>query len=222
MTNIEHFDYLSNQVNRPGWDKLIEYIKTRTDYFTAPASTMFHSSYEGGLLQHSLNLYECLKQKREQPVWKNTFENVSDESLIIIALLHDLCKVNFYKKGFKNQKTYDSLKVQAAERWQVKHDSMGDYIWEETSIFQIDDRNPLGHGEKSVIMINQFMRLRDIELYAIRWHMGFSEDSSQYRTLNKAMSMYPIILATFEADLEAANLMEDIDGNKEDYQIKVS
>lgn len=218
QSNVEYFEYLCSQVHRPGWDKLLKYIKEQTDFYSAPASTMFHSSYEGGLLQHSLNLYECLKQKRNQPVWKKVFENVSEESLIITAILHDICKANTYVLGFLNQKTYDSEKVKAAERYQVKHDALGDFIWESLTKYEIDDNFPCGHGEKSVIIaLKEGIELSEEEILCIRWHMGFSEDSGQYRTLNKAISKYPLILATFEADLEAANLMEDVNGNKEEY-----
>lgn len=70
---------------------------------------------------------------------------------------------------------------------------------------------PLGHGEKSVMLINCFMHLKVFEIFSIRWHMGFSEDKS----LGEDMEKYPIILALHEADLEASKLLEDINGNKE-------
>ncbi len=140
---------------------------------------------------------------------------VSDESLIIMALLHDLCKVNFYVLGFKNQKTYDPDKVAKAESWQVKSDDMGDFIWETVPKYDIEDKMPLGHGEKSVMIINCFMRLKVKEIFAIRWHMGFSEEKSQYKALGEAINKYPIVLALIEADLEASKLLENHCGNKE-------
>lgn len=213
--NIKRFEELMNSVTREGKDKLMDYIKNKTDFYKAPASTQFHLSCEGGLLQHSLNVYDCLMAKKDSPIWKKTFEKISDESLIIMALLHDLCKVNFYVKGTKNQKTYDADKVAAAEKWQVKHDDMGAFIWETVLKYEVKDSMPLGHGEKSVMLINCFMHLIDFEIFAIRWHMGFSEEKSQYKALGEAIEKYPIILALYEADLEASKILEDVSGNKE-------
>ena len=213
--NIKRFEELMNSVTREGKDKLMDYIKNKTDFYKAPASTQFHLSCEGGLLQHSLNVYDCLIAKKDSPIWKKTFEKIPDESLIIMALLHDLCKVNFYVKGTKNQKTYDAYKVAAAEKWQVKHDDMGAFIWETVLKYEVKDSMPLGHGEKSVMLINCFMHLIDFEIFAIRWHMGFSEEKSQYKALGEAIEKYPIILALYEADLEASKILEDVYGNKE-------
>lgn len=213
--NIKRFEELMNSVTREGKDKLMDYIKNKTDFYKAPASTQFHLSCEGGLLQHSLNVYDCLIAKKDSPIWKKTFEKIPDESLIIMALLHDLCKVNFYVKGTKNQKTYDADKVAAAEKWQVKHDAMGDFVWETVLNYEVKDSMPLGHGEKSVMLINCFMRLINFEIFAIRWHMGFSEEKSQYKALGEAIEKYPIILALYEADLEATKILEDVSGNKE-------
>lgn len=213
--NIKRFESLMATVTRDGKDALMDYIKNKTDFYIAPASTQYHLSCEGGLLQHSLNVYDCLMAKKQSPIWKKTFEEMTEESLIIIALLHDLCKINFYVKGTKNQKTYDADKVAAAESWQRKHDSMGDFIWETVLRYEINDTMPLGHGEKSVMIINCFMKLKLYEIAAIRWHMGFSEEKGQYHTLGEAMEKYPIVLALYEADMEASKLLEDVSGNKE-------
>ena len=213
--NIERFENLMATITRDGKDALMDYIKNKTDFYIAPASTQFHLSCEGGLLQHSLNVYDCLIAKKQSPIWKKTFEEIPEESLIIMSLLHDLRKVNFYVKGTKNQKTYDAEKVAAAEGWQRKHDDMGDFIWETVLKYEINDTMPLGHGEKSVMLINCFMKLRVYEIFAIRWHMGFSEEKGQYKALGEAMEKYPIVLALHEADLEASKLLEDISGNKE-------
>ncbi len=213
--NVERFENLMATVTRDGKDDLMDYIRTKTDFYTAPASTQYHLSCEGGLLQHSLNVYDCLVAKKESPVWKRVLEDIPEESLIILALLHDLCKVNFYVKGTRNQKTYDADKVAAAEPWQRKHDDMGDFVWETVLRYEVNDIMPLGHGEKSVMLINCFMKLNVPEIFAIRWHMGFSEEKSQYKALGEAMEKYPIVLALHEADLEATKLLEDVSGNKE-------
>lgn len=212
--NIKRFEELMGSVERDGVKELMDYIKNKTDFYTAPASTQFHLACDGGLLQHSLNVYDCLVAKKQSPVWKKIIEIIPEESLIIMALLHDLCKVNFYVKGTKNQKTYDPKKVAAAENWQVKHDDKGNFIWETVLRYEIDDTMPLGHGEKSVMLINCFMKLKTPEIFAIRWHMGFSEEKSQYKAVGDAMEKYPIVLALHEADLEASKLLEDVAGNK--------
>ncbi len=211
--NIKRFEDLMSNVTRDGVAELMDYIKNKTDFYIAPASTQFHLACDGGLLQHSLNVYDCLVAKKGSPVWKKILDTIPDESLIVMALLHDLCKVNFYVKGTKNQKTYDPEKVAAAENWQVKHDDKGDFIWETVLRYEIDDTMPLGHGEKSVMLINCFMKLKTPEIFAIRWHMGFSEEKSLYKAVGEAMERYPIVLALHEADLEATKLLEDVMGN---------
>ena len=206
--NIERFEKLLSSVDRAGVDKLLGYIKNKTDFYKAPASTRFHRSCEGGLLQHSLNVYDCLAAKRESPVWKPILSEIPDDSLIIMALLHDLCKTNFYAEGTKNQKTYDPEKVAAAEQWQRKHDQMGEFVWETVKTYQVDDQLPLGHGEKSVMLIQCYIRLTMQEVMAVRWHMGFSEAKENYNAVGQAMEKYPVVLALHEADLEATKILE--------------
>ena len=206
--NTRRFEELLSSVERAGIDKLMGYIRNKTDFYKAPASTRFHLACEGGLLQHSLNVYDCLIAKKESPVWKPILAEIPDDSLIIMALLHDLCKTNFYVEGTKNQKTYDPEKVAAAEPWQRKHDQMGDFIWETVKTYQVDDQLPLGHGEKSVMLIQCYIRLTMQEVMAIRWHMGFSEAKENYNAVGQAMEKYPVVLALHEADLEATKILE--------------
>ena len=206
--NISRFEHLLSSVQRDGIDKLMRYIKKNTDFHKAPASTRFHLACEGGLLQHSLNVYDCLTAKLESPIWKDVLKDIPAESFILIALLHDLCKANTYVEGTKNQKTYDPEKVAAAENWQVKHDAQGDFIWETVKTYQVDDQLPLGHGEKSVMLIQCYIRLSMQEVMAIRWHMGFSEAKENWNILGSAMEKYPIVLAVHEADLEASKILE--------------
>ena len=156
----EEFIELLKKTNRENMDKLIEFIE-KTDFFKAPASTRFHGAYEGGLVEHSLKVYEILKEKVKNSVIEIT---TPEESLIIIALLHDICKANFYK---------------------------------------IDDTIPYGHGEKSVMMLTEYIKLTSEEKYAIRWHMGFTEPKELYTTLGLAFKKYPVALLMHEADLEA-------------------
>lgn len=205
--NIKRFEELLGSVQRPGVKELMSYIKT-TDFYTAPASTRFHLSCEGGLLQHSLNVYDCLVDKKSSKIWSDALSQVPDDSLIIVALLHDLCKANFYRKSVKNQKTYDQEKVKNAESWQVKKDDKGSFIWETVPSYEVDDTLPLGHGEKSALLVQGFLKLSLAEVLSIRWHMGFSEEKSQYSAIGSAMEKYPLVLALHEADLEASKILE--------------
>lgn len=213
--NIERFENLMANVKREGMDKLMDYIRNETDFYTAPASSRFHLSCEGGLLQHSLNVYDLLASKANMsPTWASIIADAGEDAQILCPLLHDLCKTNFYIVDYKNQKTYDPEKVKRADRFQIKHDNNGHFIWETVPIYAIKDQLPYGHGEKSVMLIEQFIKLTEQERFAIRWHMGFSEDKSMHQVLKQAMEKYPFILALNEADNEAAILWENTDGNK--------
>lgn len=179
----EEFIKLLKSTNREGMDKLIDFID-KTDFYTAPASTRFHGNCEGGLLEHSMKVYEILKEKvKHAPVELN----YNEDSLIIIALLHDICKANFYKVDYRNAKN-----------------EFGE--WEKVPYYTVDDTIPYGHGEKSVMMITEYMKLTSEEKYCIRWHMGFSEPKEQYTTLGLAFKKYPLALLVHEADLEATYL----------------
>ena len=176
----EEFIQLLKSVNRSGMENLLEFVE-KTDFFKAPASTKYHGAYEGGLLEHSMKVYEILKEKvKNAPIEINT----SDESLIIIALLHDICKVNFYKVDYRNAKN-----------------QFGE--WEKVPYYTIEDTIPYGHGEKSVMMLTEYIKLSSEEKYCIRWHMGFTEPKELYGTLGQAYKKYPLALLLHEADLEA-------------------
>lgn len=185
---IKRFEELLLSTKREGIDKLIEFVR-KSDFYKAPASTRFHSCHDGGLLEHSLNVYDCLKGKRENPIWKDVFENIPEESLIITALLHDLCKTYFYVVDYRNKKNESG-------------------VWEKVPYYTIADKMPLGHGSKSVIMINSYIKLTPIELYGIFWHMGFSLPKEEYNGLNAAIKKYPFVWAVHEADNEATFLLE--------------
>ena len=176
----EQFIELLRSTNREGIENLINFLE-KTDFFKAPASTRFHGDYEGGLLEHSMKVYEIFKEK----VKNASIEmNVSDDTVIISALLHDVCKANFYKVDYRNAKN-----------------ELG--VWEKVPYYTIDDQIPYGHGEKSVMMISEFIKLTPEEKYAIRWHMGFTEPKEVYNTIGAAYKKYPLALLLFEADLEA-------------------
>lgn len=197
---IEKFEQLLTSVKRDGIDKLLAYIR-KSDFYRAPASTRFHSCHDGGLLEHSLNLYECLLSKKQNPIWAEVLREVDDESLILVALLHDLCKSYLYVPEFKNKKVYSDTGT--------KKDEGGRFDWQAVKGYSTDDKIPYGHGEKSVMMIEEFIKLKPIERYAIRWHMGFTEPKEYWNTLTTAIKKYPVILAVHQADMEATYLLEE-------------
>lgn len=198
QTNIERFEHLLKSTKRAGIEDLIEFIR-KSDFYTAPASTRFHSCHEGGLLEHSLNVYDRLISKFNDELWKSSVE-VGSDSLIIAALLHDLCKSYFYVTELKNKKEYHDKGS--------KSDSNGRFDWVTVPSYVVDDKIPYGHGEKSVMMIEEYIKLKPIERYAIRWHMGFSEPKENWNTLGTAMRKYPLILALHMSDLESTYLLE--------------
>ena len=196
--NIERFESLLRSTERAGMDNLMEFIR-KSDFYTAPASTRYHSCHEGGLLEHTLNVYDRLVSKFNDELWKEKVD-VGSDSLIIAALLHDLCKSYFYGTELKNKKVYSDNGT--------KSDSNGRFDWVTVPSYTVDDKIPYGHGEKSVMMIEEYIKLKPMERYPIRWHMGFSEPKENWNTLGTAMRKYPLILALHMADLESTYLLE--------------
>ena len=169
---------LLKSTNREGMDNLIDFLE-KSDFYKAPASTRFHGDHEGGLAEHSFKVYEILKEKV-----KIAGLDIPEETVIISALLHDICKTNFYKIDYRNAKN-----------------DLG--VWEKVPYYTIEDTIPYGHGEKSVMMLTEYIKLTNNEKYAIRWHMGFSEPKELYGTLGQAFTKYPFALLLHEADMEA-------------------
>ena len=191
MSIKEKFIEIYNrEITRPGADKMLEFLQSpKSDFFTAPASTRFHGAYEGGLCEHSINVYECLKDYMERPRVKELYGvDVSAETIAIVSLLHDVCKIKCYKKGKRNVK-----------------DETGKWISVDT--FEFDDTLPYGHGEKSVYMISPYMQLTREEAFAIRYHMGFS-GGEDVRNVGKAFEMFPLAFALSTADMEATYFLE--------------
>lgn len=189
MENKDRFIMIyKKMITREGGDKLLEYLE-KSDFFTAPASTRFHGSYPGGLVEHSLNVYDCLKDYMERPRVNELYKVEStEESIAIVALLHDLCKVNCYKLGSRNVKGADG-------------------VWQQVPTYDYLDNLPYGHGEKSVYIINGFLRLSRDEAFAIRFHMGFSGIEDK-RMISDAMEKFPLTLALVTADMEATFFLE--------------
>ena len=185
----EFIEIFKTYITRDGADKLLDYLTNKSDFFTAPASARYHGSYEGGLCEHSLNVYHCLvdylQRERVQELYGLEY---SDESIAIVALLHDLCKIGCYKPGTRNVK-----------------DANGK--WQTVPTYTFDDPLPYGHGEKSVYIANGFIRLNREEAMAIRWHMGFSGPEDD-RMVGQAFQKYPLAFALATADMEASYFLE--------------
>ena len=186
----EFIEIYKENITRPGSDKLLNYlISEQSDFFTAPCSTRFHGSYAGGLVQHSINVYNCLKDYLSRQRTKDVYGmEYTNESIALTALLHDVCKMNFYSVDYRNAKNEQG-------------------VWEKVPYYTINDQLPYGHGEKSVYIVSCFMRLTREEAFAIRYHMGFSgiEDRN---SIGKAFEMFPLAFALSVADMEATYFLE--------------
>lgn len=174
----DRFTRLLGEIKRPGIDGLTDWLVNKSDFMTAPASAKYHGANEGGLLEHSLVTYDALSL-----ILPNCPVKISKETTIICGLLHDVCKANFYQKSERNAK-----------------DEKGNWI--KVPFYQIEDRFPFGHGEKSTYILNEFIHLSVEEAMAIRWHMGAwgAESYAERQSLNAAMEKYPLILALQMAD----------------------
>ena len=189
-TREEFIETYRTYIHREGSEELLDYLMNKSDFFTAPASARFHGSYVGGLCDHSMNVFHCLCDYLSRPRVKEVYGLDYDmDSIAIVSLLHDLCKVGCYKAGTRN----------------VKNETTGQ--WEKVPTFFYEDKLPYGHGEKSVYIISGFMRLSREEAMAIRWHMGFSGTEDE-RTVGQALRQYPLAFALATADMEASYFLE--------------
>ena len=185
----EFIKIFQDNIKREGADKLLKWIEG-TDFFEAPASTRFHLSREGGLLEHSINVYQRLLSLYQNEGLGEIGTEVM-ESIAICGLLHDLCKTNFYTIEMRNAKN---------EKGQ----------WEKVPYYAVDDKLPYGHGEKSVYIISGFMKLTREEAMAIRWHMGGFDEAVRGGSyaLNGAWGKFPMAVMLHIADLQATYLDE--------------
>ena len=190
----EFIEIYRGNIRRDGAEALLDYLENKSDFFTAPASARYHGAYPGGLCEHSLNVYHCLCDYLARPRVQELYGvEVPQESIAVAALLHDVCKVDFYTQSFRN----------------VKNEATGQ--WERKPFYTIDEKLPYGHGEKSVYIVSGFMRLTRSEAMAIRWHMGFS-GTEDPRTVGQALSQYPLAFALATADMEATYFLEKEEG----------
>jgi len=204
--NITRFELELNKVQRPGMDKLLEYIRG-SDFYRAPASTKYHLACPGGLLQHSLNVLDALRGLLQ---WNNVEKHweyhtackivdiIPDDGVIMMALLHDICKTHFYSTSTRNQ----------------KNERTGQ--WEKVPFYTVNDMMPLGHGAKSAMIVKQYTTLTSQEMYAIWHHMGMTGNYENDIAVGKSIEMYPAVLALQTADMMASKFME---GEKENRKL---
>jgi hypothetical protein len=181
---------LLRSVKRPGIEGLIKFVSD-SDFFTAPASTTFHSNAEGGLALHSYHVYELLAEKA-----KGYGLETLGESIILAGLCHDLCKTNFYVRG---------------KKWAKDENNK----WIEEDVWKVEDTIPLGHGEKSIYLLQKFIQLTDEEALAIRWHSGFSEAGTHFAyptgfSFRQAIKICPLAVLLQTADFEATAILEKL------------
>lgn len=184
---------VTENIERDGIDNLLEWVEHETDFFTAPASTRYHGSYEGGLVEHSLNVYDRLVWEMENTVGASWQEIYSPESIAIIALFHDLCKIDRYV---------------ITEKW--RKDENGD--WEAYEAYEYNkEKAEMGHGAQSVFYLQKFIQLTELEAQAIFWHMG-AYDISPYATLaacSETFKWNPLAFLTHRADMAATYVTEN-------------
>lgn len=190
----DRFENLLLATGREGMSDLLKFIND-SDFYSAPASSRFHGAHQGGLLEHSLQVYNELQEiSRAHSSLREFIIPVS--SLTIAALLHDICKVDFYKSDVRN----------------VKNNG----VWEQVPYYTIDDKLPLGHGEKSVMILQQYIELTTNEIYAIRWHMGGFDDAAKSYAgglqLSAALDKCPLLVMLHMADLAAVYLLNNKEG----------
>lgn len=187
----EFLDIFYDNIDRDGADKLLEWLE-KSDFFTCPASTKRHNACEGGLCAHSVNVYKRFVKLLEGEYGQNWNEKVSPESVAIMGLLHDVCKVDTYKTDIKNVKV--------------------DGVWVQKPYYKVEDALPYGHGEKSVYIISAFMKLTREEALAINWHMGEFDQRVQNGSymISDVFYKYPICFLMHLADLTATYLDEEI------------
>ena len=182
----DFIEMLRYYIQRPGIENIIRWLES-TDFFMAPASTKYHGAYPGGLVQHSINVFMRLIGK-----CVDVQEGTKVETIAIVALLHDVCKTNSYKP-----KEIEQERGQQVIR------------------YEYDNKLPIGHGEKSVILIQRHMRLTDEEITAISWHMGAFDTRVKggSKELSQVWERYPLAFLLHIADMEATWLDERRSGD---------
>lgn len=192
-SNKEKFINLYKQyIKRDGAAQLLEWIEG-TNFFTAPASSVYHLAKDGGLCEHSINVFNRLNKLLKDEYGDNYAELFNGmETIAIVSLLHDLCKADYYAKELRNVK-----------------DQNGNWI--QVPYYKVKERFHFGHGAKSVYIIQNFMQIDLDEASAIRYHMaGFETPGAIEPNVTEVFNDYPLALYTHLADMEATYIDERI------------
>lgn len=196
-------------IKRQGSKDLLDFLETKSNFMEDPASTKYHLNKPGGLVQHSLNVYDRLYWLCGVECTKNQNWIQPDiESIAIVGLLHDICKTNTYRQELKNVKVYDEDVVNSSPANIIKNDAQGSFIWSTQTVYIKDDLFPYGHGEKSVYMISKYMKLKDEEAFAIRYHMS-SWNKDEADSASKVFEMNEFAFLTHLAD-EFATFVDEV------------
>ncbi len=188
--NQERFiQIFTENIKREGAENLLDWL-INSDFFTAPASSKFHSAYEGGLCEHSLKVFDRYMRLLKMEYGEDFSSVISMESVAIIALLHDVCKVDFYKTDYRNVKV--------------------DGQWIQVPYYTVEDKLPYGHGEKSVYIVGSFIKLTREEAMAINWHGGGFDERVRGGSYAMAEAYYkfPNAMIFHTADMMATYLDE--------------
>lgn len=190
MTNREKFEYIVNtNITRPGKEELLNFL-AKSDFYTAPASAKFHNNFEGGLVEHSINVYNRLHTMVAAEYGEEYFNYITEESIALTGLLHDLCKIDYYKIDYRNSKVNG--------------------IWTQVPYYNVEEILPYGHGEKSVYIANSFIKLTRDEALAINWHMGGFDARVKGGSfaISQAFNISPLVLLLHTADMLATYIDE--------------
>lgn len=192
-TQKQEYKNLLLSTKREGIENLIEWLES-TDFFVAPASSRFHGNYTSALCEHSIKVFKTLYKMND--IFTLPDQKIPEDSIIISSLLHDVCKANFYVKSFKNVKDGKKLNNQGKE---VDN-------WIEKEVYVIEDKMPMGHSEKSVILTQRFIKLTDLEVYLILIHMGINDSTKNY--INGVLNLYPSAILLHLSDFLSSTLYE--------------
>lgn len=157
---------------------IVSYLSS-TDFYSAPASSRYHDMFPGGLLYHHLQVYNQILDLRQI----GKFQNVDIASAVLVALVHDWCKIGMYEKYAKNVKNPVTKEWDSVNAYRIRDDSTG----------------RLGHGPQSVVMAMrlcniQYSTLTDDELAAIRWHSAtYDVTSYDIYALNDCNRNIPLV-----------------------------
>ena len=183
-------DIYTSNIKREGSKELLEFLE-KSDFFLAPASTQFHSNFQGGLCSHSVNVYNRFLKMVKMEFGEDYEKHVSNETIAICGLLHDLCKIDTFKSDVRNKKV--------------------DGNWVQVPCYTVEDNLPYGHGEKSVYIISGFMKLTSDEAMIINWHMGGFDArvrGGSY-SLSDAYYKFPLACIFHTCDMLATYLDEE-------------